>query len=139
MVGASNCTAGASNRAVVALNRASKTVSRERTPPNRGVLLPKVPGNKSVHATRLSYLIPNACPRIPLPGRRQGGIPSYIDCLLNWMLGVWTSGVRHFLPMPEGATAGYVATELFLATPTKWTYRAIYRVGDQRVASGVSR
>ena len=26
-----------------------------------------------------------------------------------------------------------VDTEPFAATPTKWTYRAIYRVGDQRV------
>jgi hypothetical protein len=30
-------------------------------------------------------------------------------------------------------TPGYVDTEAIPATPTKWQYRAIYRVGDQRV------
>ena len=30
-------------------------------------------------------------------------------------------------------TPGYVDTQPFPATPTKWTYRAIYRVGDGRV------
>jgi len=31
------------------------------------------------------------------------------------------------------STPNYVDTASFPATPTKWTYRAIYRVGDQRV------
>jgi hypothetical protein len=31
------------------------------------------------------------------------------------------------------STPNYVDTAPFPATPTKWTYRAIYRVGDQRV------
>ena len=32
-------------------------------------------------------------------------------------------------------TPGYVDTETIPAQPTKWQYRAIYRVGDQRVAN----
>jgi hypothetical protein len=38
-----------------------------------------------------------------------------------------------FGPLAFDTTPGYVDTEPFPATPTKWTYRAIYRVGDQRV------
>jgi hypothetical protein len=38
-----------------------------------------------------------------------------------------------FAPLGFYTTPGYVDTEPFPATPTKWTYRAIYRVGDQRV------
>jgi hypothetical protein len=30
-------------------------------------------------------------------------------------------------------TPGYVDTQPFPATPTKWTYKAIYRVGDAQV------
>jgi hypothetical protein len=38
-----------------------------------------------------------------------------------------------FTPLAFDTTPGYVDTEAFPSTPTKWTYRAIYRVGDQRV------
>ncbi|HMG06230.1 MAG TPA: hypothetical protein VK581_12275 [Chthoniobacterales bacterium] len=38
-----------------------------------------------------------------------------------------------FGPLAFDTTPGYVDTQPFPATPTKWTYRAIYRVGDQRV------
>ncbi|PYI91163.1 MAG: hypothetical protein DME97_14525 [Verrucomicrobia bacterium] len=38
-----------------------------------------------------------------------------------------------FGPLAFDTTPGYVDTEPFPSTPTKWTYRAIYRVGDQRV------
>jgi hypothetical protein len=38
-----------------------------------------------------------------------------------------------FTPLAFDTTPGYADTEPFPATPTKWTYRAIYRVGDQRV------
>ena len=38
-----------------------------------------------------------------------------------------------FGPLAFDTTPGYTDTEPFPATPTKWTYRAIYRVGDQRV------
>jgi hypothetical protein len=31
------------------------------------------------------------------------------------------------------STPGYTDTEPFPSAPTKWTYRAIYRVGDERV------
>jgi hypothetical protein len=36
-------------------------------------------------------------------------------------------------------TPNYHDTELFPATPARWKYRAIFRVGDQRVGSGVMR
>jgi hypothetical protein len=32
-----------------------------------------------------------------------------------------------------GTTPGYVDSQPFPATPVKWTYQAIYRVGDSRV------
>jgi len=35
--------------------------------------------------------------------------------------------------MDGAATAKAGCTEPILATPTKWQYRAIYRIGDQRV------
>jgi hypothetical protein len=38
-----------------------------------------------------------------------------------------------FGPLAFDTTPGYTDTEPFPAAPTKWTYRAIYRVGDQRV------
>lgn len=38
-----------------------------------------------------------------------------------------------FTPLAFDTTPGYSDTEPFPAAPTKWTYRAIYRVGDQRV------
>jgi hypothetical protein len=38
-----------------------------------------------------------------------------------------------FGPLVFDTTPGYTDTEPFPASPTKWTYRAIYRVGDQRV------
>jgi len=38
-----------------------------------------------------------------------------------------------FGPLAFDTTPGYTDTEPFPASPTKWTHRAIYRVGDQRV------
>ena len=38
-----------------------------------------------------------------------------------------------FGPLAFDTTPGYVDTEPFPSAPAKWTYRAIYRVGDQRV------
>ncbi|HEV2804632.1 MAG TPA: hypothetical protein VGW57_06865 [Chthoniobacterales bacterium] len=65
------------------------------------------------------------------------------------LLGLDWSGYRDYLDLCEiqvdrGAGAGFVAlafdttpgytdTQPFPAAPVKWTYRAIYRVGDSRV------
>ena len=38
-----------------------------------------------------------------------------------------------FAALAFDTTPGYTDTEPFPSAPTKWTYRAIYRVGDQRV------
>ena len=35
--------------------------------------------------------------------------------------------------LAQDTTPNYTDTTPFPATPTKWTYRAIYRVGDSRV------
>jgi hypothetical protein len=40
---------------------------------------------------------------------------------------------KGFVLLAYDTTPGYVDTEPFPATPTKWTYRAIYRVGDAQV------
>jgi hypothetical protein len=38
-----------------------------------------------------------------------------------------------FIPLAFDTTPGYVDTQPFPAAPVKWTYQAIYRVGDNRV------
>jgi hypothetical protein len=38
-----------------------------------------------------------------------------------------------FVPLTFDTTPGYTDNQPFPATPTKWTYRAIYRVGDAQV------
>jgi hypothetical protein len=40
---------------------------------------------------------------------------------------------KGFVPLAFDTTPGYTDTQPFPATPTKWTYRAIYRVGDAQV------
>lgn len=40
---------------------------------------------------------------------------------------------KGFVFLANDTTPGYLDTMAFPSTPTKWTYRAIYRVGDQRV------
>jgi hypothetical protein len=40
---------------------------------------------------------------------------------------------KGFVPLAFDTTPGYVDTAPFPATPTKWTYKAIYRVGDHQV------
>jgi hypothetical protein len=40
---------------------------------------------------------------------------------------------KGFTPLAYDTTPGYVDTQPFPATPVKWTYQAIYRVGDSRV------
>src|SRR5439155_26621655 len=41
------------------------------------------------------------------------------------------SGGQGYGFLANDTTPGYVDTMPFPATPTKWTYRGIYRVGDQ--------
>jgi len=40
---------------------------------------------------------------------------------------------RGYIPLAFDTTPGYTDTQPFPATPVKWTYRAIYRVGDAQV------
>ena len=40
---------------------------------------------------------------------------------------------KGFIPLAFDTTPGYTDTAPFPATPVKWTYRAIYRVGDAQV------
>ena len=44
-----------------------------------------------------------------------------------------------FVLLTYDTTPGYTDTTPFPATPTKWTYRAIYRVGDSRVGQWSNR
>jgi hypothetical protein len=71
VAGASNRTGGASNRGVGTFNRTRKTVSCERTPPNRVILLMKVSSTRPIRAARFLDLLrasfdrtatPVACP-----------------------------------------------------------------------------
>jgi hypothetical protein len=43
------------------------------------------------------------------------------------------SDSKGFVMLTFDTTPNYTDTTPFPATPTKWTYRAIYRVGDSRV------
>lgn len=40
---------------------------------------------------------------------------------------------HNFVPLAYDSTPGYVATAPYPAAPTKWSYKAIYRVGDHQV------
>ena len=42
-------------------------------------------------------------------------------------------GDKQFVLLACDTTPGYVVTQPFPSTPTKWTYKAIYRAGDAQV------
>jgi hypothetical protein len=44
-----------------------------------------------------------------------------------------TGASQTFTPLTLDTSPGYTDTESFPSIATKWTYRAIYRVGDQCV------
>jgi hypothetical protein len=59
-----------------------------------------------------------------------GGNSAYLDmCELQ----VDRGDGKGFVLLAYDTTPNYTDTQPFPATPTKWTYRAIYRVGDQQV------
>jgi hypothetical protein len=59
-----------------------------------------------------------------------GGFSAFLDiCELQ----VDRGDGKGFVPLAFDTTPGYVDTQPFPATPVKWTYQAIYRVGDSRV------
>jgi hypothetical protein len=59
-----------------------------------------------------------------------GGFAAFLDiCEME----VDRSDSKGYVLLAYDTTPGYTDTTPFPATPTKWTYRAIYRVGDQRV------
>jgi hypothetical protein len=58
-----------------------------------------------------------------------GGNSAYLDMI---ELQVDRDGTG-FKPLAFDTTPGYTDTTPFPAAPTKWTYRAIYRVGDAQV------
>jgi hypothetical protein len=59
-----------------------------------------------------------------------GGYVNYLDmCLLQ----VDRGDGKGFVDLCYDTTPGYNDTQPFPATPTKWTYRAIYRVDDTNV------
>jgi hypothetical protein len=41
--------------------------------------------------------------------------------------------MKEIRPWPSTPPPGYTDTQPFPSTPVKWTYQAIYRVGDSRV------
>jgi len=54
-------------------------------------------------------------------------------CLDICEIEVDRSDSKGFVMLTFDTTPNYTDTTPFPSTPTKWTYRAIYRVGDQRV------
>jgi hypothetical protein len=59
-----------------------------------------------------------------------GGFSAFLDiCELQ----VDRGDGKGFVALAFDTTPGYVDTQPFPATPVKWTYQAIYRVGDSRV------
>jgi hypothetical protein len=60
-----------------------------------------------------------------------GGYRAFLD-LCELQVDRTGSGTAFGL-LAMDSTPGYTDTDPFPSTPTKWTYRAIYRVGDQRV------
>ena len=59
-----------------------------------------------------------------------GGFSAFLDiCEME----VDRSDGKGFVLLAFDTTPGYTDTQPFPAAPVKWTYRAIYRVGDQRV------
>lgn len=65
-----------------------------------------------------------------LVGWGWGGNSAYLDlCEIE----VDRGGGQGFILLTYDSTPNYTDTAPFPATPTKWTYRAIYRVGDHRV------
>ena len=59
-----------------------------------------------------------------------GGNSAYLDmCELQ----VDRGDGNGFVLLAYDTTPNYIDTQPFPATPVKWTYRAIYRVGDSRV------
>jgi hypothetical protein len=63
-------------------------------------------------------------------GWNWGGNSAFLD-MLEIQVDRTDSGT--YVLLSYDTTPGYVDTEPFPATPTKWTYRGIYRVGDSRV------
>lgn len=59
-----------------------------------------------------------------------GGHSAHLDML---ELQVDRGDGRGFLPLAFDTTPGYVDTQPFPAAPTRWTYKAIYHVGDAAV------
>ncbi|MEN3368879.1 MAG: hypothetical protein V7609_1022 [Verrucomicrobiota bacterium] len=59
-----------------------------------------------------------------------GGFSAFLDiCELQ----VDRGDGKGFVALAFDTTPGYVDTQPFPAAPVKWTYQAIYRVGDSRV------
>ena len=62
--------------------------------------------------------------------RGWGGYSEFLDmCEIQ----VDRSDSKGFVPLCFDTTPNYTDTTLFPANPAKWTYQAIYRVGDHRV------
>ena len=59
-----------------------------------------------------------------------GGNSAFLDMI---ELEVDRSDTKGFVFLANDTTPGYLDTTPFPATLTKWTYRAIYRIGDDRV------
>ena len=77
-----------------------------------------------------AILLPVTChmSHVHFPG--LGGFSAFLDiCELQ----VDRGDGKGFVALAFDTTPGYVDTQSFPAAPVKWTYQAIYRVGDSRV------
>lgn len=70
------------------------------------------------------------------PDPVQGTVnPLPSSSLASWRSKILRSAFRFpsFFPLACDTTPNYEDTAPYPATPTKWTYKAIYRVGDHQV------
>lgn len=65
-----------------------------------------------------------------LVGWGWGGNSAFLDMI---ELQVDRGDGKAFIPLATDTTPGYTDTAPFPSTPAKWTYRGIYRAGDQQV------
>jgi hypothetical protein len=88
----------------------------QQTGPDLTTIQPKSPPSSAAHMS--------------MSARGWGGNGAFLDiCEIE----VDRSDGKGFVMLTFDTTPNYTDTTPFPATPTKWTYRAIYRVGDARV------
>jgi hypothetical protein len=99
--------------------------------------MPTVKRSPSKARSKRAPTSPPFSPTSALPSGARVGIPwgwsGYAAFLDICEIQVDRSDSKGFAMLTFDTTPNYTDTTPFPTTPTKWTYRAIYRVGDSRV------